>query len=321
MIITRIIPHAGLGNQMFMYAAGLSAATRLGTVLRLCSKDFDNNQFGEDKRPYELGHFPDITEKQASFGELVKTCPGQVIINLLCYRRIKRGDIFRRTLRKAVNKSGLGADFDIGGTPSRLSRLYVQQTSGYSPEFEKIPDDTMISGYWESEKYFDRCADLVRRKFTFPAESFSPELSEKVRRCNSVAIHVRRGDKTYLAAPLPSDGKYIRHAIEKISRLTENPSFFVFSDDMEWCRKNLPLIYDAEYTFVEGQTPLQDMALMTLCRHVVMGPSTFSWWGAWLTEKPGKIVIAPDVKLWYKPGAYSPEERKDLLPERWVKIG
>lgn len=70
---------------------------------------------------------------------------------------------------------------------------------------------------------------------------------------------------------------------------------------------------------VEGQTPPQDMALMSLCRHVIMGPSTFSWWGAWLNEYPGKIVIAPDLNLWYK-GAFNLEEKKYLLPERWIKI-
>ena len=35
MIIARILPHAGLGNQMFMYAAGLATAHRLNTELRL----------------------------------------------------------------------------------------------------------------------------------------------------------------------------------------------------------------------------------------------------------------------------------------------
>ena len=320
MIIARIIPHAGLGNQMFMYAAGLSLSQRLGTELRLGAWDFENNQFGEDVRPYQLANFPEITERNASFGELLRTCPGQIIINLLCYKRIKRRDIFRRLVRGLMRRLRLIPHTITGAKPPYFSRVYIQKSGGYCPEFETLPDNIMISGSWESEKYFASISDLVRRKFTFSHECFNTELSEKIKNCNSVALHVRRGDKAYLDWSLPSDERYIRLAIEKILSLTENPSFFVFSDDTEWCRKNLPLIHDSEYTFVEGQTPPQDMAAMSLCRHVIMGPSTFSWWGAWLNEYPGKIVIAPDVNLWYKAGHYNPEARKDLLPERWIKI-
>lgn len=319
MIIARIIPHSGLGNQMFMYAAGLSLSQRLGTELRLGAWDFENNQFGEEVRPYQLTNFPEITERNASFRELLRICPGQIVINLLCYKRIKRRDIFRRGVRKLMQRLRLIPDVEAREKSVRFSRVYVQRPTAYS-EFETLHDNILIVGYWESEKYFASISDTVRKKFTFSPEFFNPELSEKVKTCNSVAIHVRRGDKTNINLFFPSDERYIRLAVEKILSLTENPSFFVFSDDIEWCRKNLPLIHDSEYTFIEGQTPPQDMALMSLCRHVIMGSSTFSWWGAWLSEYPGKIVIAPDVNLWYKSGCYNSESVKDLLPERWIKI-
>ena len=325
MIIARIIPHAGLGNQMFMYAAGLSAAVRIGTELRIGAWDFDNNQFGEETRPYELKNFPMITEQQASFRELLKICPGQILMNLLCYKRIKRGDIFRRAIRHFLGKlrlipvlgSSEGRRFPY---PFRTMRAYIQRSSSLQ-EFERIPDNTLLIGYWESEKYFAGIADTVRRKFTFSPECFKTELSEKIRSCNSAAIHIRMGDKAQKDSFLRcSDERYIKLAIEKLSSLTENPSFFVFSDNMEWCRKNLPLIHDAEYTFAEGGTPIQDMAMMSICRHVIIGPSTFSWWAAWLNESPGKIVIAPDLNLWYKTECFNPNNKKPLLPERWIKI-
>ena len=101
-------------------------------------------------------------------------------------------------------------------------------------------------------------------------------------------------------------GHYLKSALPKLESLTDKPEYFVFSDNTDWCRKNLPQIHEAEYTFIEGQTPPQDMALMTQCKHVIMGPSTFSWWGAWLNNNPNKIVLAPDRKInmsWYPKGA------------------
>ena len=162
----------------------------------------------------------------------------------------------------------------------------------------------------------------MRKKFTFAPECFDPALSAQVRACNSVAVLVRRGDKAESKDVFyGTDERYLRSALEKISSLTDSPQFFVFSDDIEWCKSNLPKIHEAHYTFIEGQTPPQDMALMTQCKHVIMGPSTFSWWGAWLNDNPNKIIIAPDINLWFR--QLTPariEDRKYLLPPEWIKL-
>ncbi|MBQ7155287.1 MAG: alpha-1,2-fucosyltransferase [Synergistaceae bacterium] len=309
MIITHIMHSAGMGNQMFMYAAGLAAASRLKTELKLGTWNFES--LTTEGRHYHLGCFPQITEQEASFTETFKITPSTALKNLLIRKPLRRYHLFRRVIRKILNKT------------ARLERgVYMPDYDSWSPEFLKIKDNTFISGYWESEKIFAEISGLVRRKFTFSPECFSPELSAKVQSCNSVAVHVRRGDKA-IDNPihLASNEHYLKIALEKISGLTENPKFFVFSDDIAWCRHNLPKIHEADYSFIEGRTPPQDMALMTICRHVVVGVSTFSWWGAWLNENPGKIIIAPDVRLWYKDGAYNHEDRKYLLPENWITIG
>ncbi len=71
MIITRI--SAGMGNQMFMYAAGLAVASRLGTELKLDTQGFSSESF----RKYALDIFPNITEKSASFREIWRIAPFQ----------------------------------------------------------------------------------------------------------------------------------------------------------------------------------------------------------------------------------------------------
>ena len=308
MIIAHIT--GGMGNQMFMYAAGLAVATRLNTTLRLNPCE----NYASLYRPYCLSCFPAITERDAAFRETLRISPGNAVLYTLPQPLVSRyriaGKIYNRIL-KYISK-------DLKRTMYYSGNIYIPQRSCiYSRDFELIQDNTYMRGYWESEKFFSGISDLVRSKFRFAQDCFNPELSVKIRSCNSVAIHVRRGDKVNNSGVKASDERYIRAAAEKISSLTDKPSFFVFSDDIEWCRENLPQIYDTEYTFIDGQTPPQDMALMTICRHIIAAPSTFSWWGAWLNDNPGKIVIAPDVNLWYT----DTKGREDLLPESWIKIG
>ena len=324
MIITRIT--AGMGNQMFMYAAGLSLSHRLNTELKLHLHGVSANSF----RKYSLNVFPNITEARASLREVYKFAP---FIAAAEYFRVRGNSIFkhpfRRLLYEFMSRTGLLETGraerrprvpGVALAPIPFSRVYFPPDASYPEEFTSIQDNTYITGFWESEKFFKDIAALVRRKFTFPAECFDEGLKARVKSCSSVALHVRLGDK----AANNEDKSYVsriirftKSALAKIEELTDEPKFFVFSDDVKWCRENLPGIYDAEYTFIDGQTPAQDMALMTQCRHVITSASTFSWWGAWLNENPSKIVITPDVNLWY-PNA---KDRGDLLPPDWLKIG
>lgn len=294
-----------MGNQMFMYTSALACAERLNTKLYLDSWNY--NKITTNNRLYYLDNFPEMTEPQATLREIFRICPREAIIDLISYNKIRKYHVIRRLIRKLTQK------FLHKG----YYRLWYYPASSEFTEFEDIPDNAYIVGWWETEKYFKNISDLVRKKFKFAESCFNPELVNKIKSCNSVALHVRRGDKITWAGLLPSSENYIGSAIRKIYSLTSNPEFFVFSDDINYCRENLPKIYPgAKYNFIANQTPPQDMALMTICNHVIMGPSTFSWWGAWLNENPNKIIIAPDVNLWYK----NPEHRENLLPESWIKI-
>ncbi len=300
MIIDLILPHAGMGNQMFMYAAGLALSQRLKTELVLDTWGYDE----PDVRGNFLDKFPNITERRASLKEIWKFVKAQAVVD---YLGIRGQSIykhpFRRLLYELLSRTGILRKGKV---------FYEADTSDY---LMTAPDNIYLSGYWETEKYFADVKDLVRKKFTFSADCFNPELSEKIKACNSVALHIRRGDKVTRKDFLASDDNYTRHAIEKISALTSDIKFFVFSDDIAWCRENLPKIHEADYTFINGQTAQQDMALMSICKHVIMGPSTFSWWGAWLNDNPKKIIIAPDLNLWL-PGQIVSD---DLLPSEWIR--
>lgn len=242
MIITRIT--AGMGNQMFMYAAGLAIAKRLNTVLKLDLLGFTD----ESLRKYSLNVFPNITESAASLREIWELSPFMAIAD---YFHVRGNSIFKHPLRRIMYEFMSRAGFLESGrsqrrakqpgsvlTPVPFSRLYAPQYFSYGEEFTKVQDNTYISGCWESERCFAEIAGLVREKFKFPDEYLCSELSEKIKSCNSAALHVRRGDKVEYG----SSQEYIRCAIEMISSITDNPHFFVFSDDINWCRENIPKI-------------------------------------------------------------------------------
>ena len=77
----------------------------------------------------------------------------------------------------------------------------------------------------------------------------------------------------------------------------ENPTFFVFSNDMEWVKENIQINSRVFYVDIKsGDDSYKDMQLMSKCKHNIIANSSFSWWGAWLNENKNKIVVAP--KKW-----------------------
>lgn len=158
---------------------------------------------------------------------------------------------------------------------------------------------------WTSWKYFECVESELLDRLRFPpiTDSLNGKIAASMRGDESVALHVRRGD--YLNSPVLGgmvDRGYYSKAIELLRSEVENPVFYVFSDDMEWCRANLlPLLGEAPVFVDWNHASLSyiDMQLMTYCRHHIIPNSSFSWWGAYLGKHDRQVVVAP--KLWVNP--------------------
>ena len=285
MIIVRLI--GGLGNQLFQYAAARRMALKSGLTLKL-----DVTEFGAYKRPYALRHF-NIVEDFASPGEI---------------RRLKRdrlGLLFQQVLIPRPRHT-------------HLQERYFHFDSGVLD----FRGPAYVSGYWQSEKYFTDVTSVIRAEYSLktpPAHATLAVLG-LIEAAESVSLHVRRGDYVSNVKARLRHGscslEYYRRAIAEIARRVRHPQFFVFSDDAPWAREQLRI--DAPTHFVDHNGPgadFEDLRLMSRCRHHIIANSTFSWWGAWLGEHPGQVVIAPEK--WF---ALSSLDARDICPARWLRL-
>ena len=192
---------------------------------------------------------------------------------------------------------------------------YIHNEKKFS--FNAIPavDDLYLSGYFQSEKYFSKHTKEIKELFS--CKETEIKLREHISQIDfTCSIHVRRGD--YLQFPNKhhqSPADYYNTAIQLVKDQFPNykVTFLVFSDDIQWCKDHF---VGMEYMFIEGFEDWEDLILMSLCDANIITNSTFSWWAAWLGERPNKLIIAPEK--WF--GPEGPQDQQDIIPERWTKL-
>lgn len=179
--------------------------------------------------------------------------------------------------------------------------------------YQEIKNNTFLDGYWQSEKYFIESENEIRKDLEIP-ENIKSYIMNKYNILNkdTLSIHIRRGDYTNLQHIHPLQTiDYYKRAYDIIGDKSIN--ILLFSDDIEWCKENIKF---NNITYIEGETNIVDMYIMSLCTHNIIANSSFSWWGAWLNENKNKKVIAP--LNWFGPG--SSFYTGDIIPEKWIKI-
>jgi|WetSurMetagenome_2_1015567.scaffolds.fasta_scaffold84469_3 hypothetical protein len=291
MIIVQLV--GGLGNQMFQYAAGRYLAYSLNTELKL-----DISQFRQDAlREYHLSVF-NITENIASATDLDQ------VRRPLAWNIKHPLEWLRSMIRRNVQ-----------------IRYVKEKHFHFDQEILALPDNVYLEGYWQSEKYFAKISDIIKKEFSFvnPPSRINQEILDEIRGCNSVSLHIRRGDyvsnqKTMEILGVLGIEYYIR-ALNFMEKNVIKPHIFVFSDDIQWARKNLKT--NLPLHFVDHnrmKMNYEDLRLMSNCQYYIIANSSFSWWGAWLGSNSEKIVITP--KNWFNQPKM---DARDLIPDSWIK--
>jgi len=287
----------GLGNQMFQYAAGRALALRLGVPLKLDLSWFDAMQSVITPREYMLHVFP-VAAAIANPEEIER---------IAC----RKQNFFAKLLRRSKRRHG---------------RHYVKEPS-YNcwPDFNFLTAPIYLDGYWQQEDYFADVADIIRKDFVFPVftckevEKLAAKISAAAA---SVCVHIRRGDYSVDPTTKNTHGlcspEYYAQALRILSqKLEKELSLFLFTDDPVWVRKNFDMhgYPTIVVDFAEHQNkPWHDMHLMSLGMHHIIANSSFSWWGAWLSEGSG-MIIAP--KRWF---VMAERQNDTPVPAEWIRI-
>lgn len=247
----------GIGNQMFQYAAGLSAI-----------KEYDQ--------------FTDL-KLDTSFYEGQER---KVVINGL---------------------TGRGYDLDVFNI--EYDTLEVAPTGAI-----------MLDGYYQNISEFENVVDEVRKQFTFKNKFSSniDTLAQKIADTeNSVCVHVRRGDYVYNSTANSYHGvmdiDYYQFAQKRVEEKYSNPTYFIFSEDIDWCKENLKSNFEMHFIGDEycGDRDTGHLYLMQMCKNHIIANSSFSWWAAFLSNS--QYTIAPSK--WRTDGTGS-----DIILESWEKI-
>jgi hypothetical protein len=294
MIVTRL--EGGLGNQLFQYAVGKAVSLRTAEALAFDIREFDVVRETDTRRKPELH----------SFG-LKMRIASRVECNLASGYNLVKAVLPERVIRRVW---GRAANWVCEKGPESIEIV------------RRIGGSSYLSGYWQSEEYFSEFRNEIRNEIYSGGKNlvWQKEIANKIASSASVSLHIRRGD--YVANPLTNafhgtcSAEYYDRAVALISERVKEPCFYVFSDDIEWCRTNLHPGPHLAYVGPDASvSPAGEMMLMSMCRHNIIANSSFSWWGAWLNQHESKIVVAP--RKWF-----NVEDPFDMqrIPSSWIRL-
>ena len=281
----------GLGNQMFQFATARAVALRNG----ISQPTLDLRQLSQPKRSRST------TKRSFELGFLAPDA----------YRCEPSPDPTEKSLWWAVATA----------IRKRKEGLFAERAFTFQPEVLTLTPPIFVEGYFQSEKYFDEFADVIRQDFAYRPEIFSRQEREKYEEIasqESLAVHVRRGD--YVTNPTtkafhgPLDIDYYKKSLDAASSLGHFDKVHVFSDDPDWV-VGQRLFNDCEVMVPTGGPSITDLWLMSACSSFIIANSTFSWWAAWLSTAPHKKVVYPVP--WF---SGSPGLEVDLLPSAWTPV-
>lgn len=189
----------------------------------------------------------------------------------------------------------------------------VEQSFSFDEKlFNECPDWVSIQGYFQTEKYFKHIEKEIKGDFEFRDEIFNPCKQMLSGLDKPISLHIRRTDYVTNPNHTALSLEYYKKALNEFDK---NSTVLIFSDDPEWCNQQ-ELFSDDRFLIAEGNSNYVDLCLMTLCSGHIIANSSFSWWGAWLSN--GNKVVAPDG--WFKGSDNEHLDTKDIIPEDWMVI-
>jgi hypothetical protein len=227
---------------------------------------------------------------------------------------------FSHLINGALNRKYVFHRLQEGSLPLETPILQYHDAGHYT-QYTPIPytpgRNILLSGYFQTARYFAHHADTIRKLFA-PSNSLTKKIFKKYGRLlhqgPTIAIHVRTfiPDGRDPAIVGIGGGKW-DYFLKALEHLPRDCSILLFSDAPKWTRDNFPSLPHRQVHFIEGNPHYFDFYLMAFCTHQIVSPeSTFSWWAAWLNANPGKVIVAP--------ATWAGKFDNETIPPEWIKV-
>lgn len=275
----------GFGNQLFSYAFGYAVAKARGDEFAIDTAIQDAPWFFRNADIMDMN----ITYDKRITYQITRKLWDRALFNKLYFRHA------------------------IGFKTKFITEDELKNMDNPIEYLKSIKENIYIKGNWQALGWIKSTLEEVIPKFTFisslsdGAKSYDECISKDEK---SVAIHIRRGDYVRIGVALKPD--YYYEAIEYIASKVDNPTFYIFSEDIEWTKE---IFKDIKYNLIyvkyeSDKLSTEDFRLIAKARHQIISNSTYSWWAAYLNDYTEKIVVCPELSVW----------TGDFYPEDWVKI-
>jgi hypothetical protein len=290
--------NGGLGNQMFQYAFAKSLSIETNQVLKFSIDDINSDQ----QRNFELLEVFGIHCDLASHKEQLIASKYLTFFN------------FTKKLSYVISKYVNINFFLITDNNKKLPDII---------QIVRQKKQSYLLGYWQDFSFFDFNRDSILEWFTFRLNlnSYYSKILFQIEQTNSVSIHVRRGDYVTNRKALKFHGlidiDYYKKSVNFMFTRYTDVHFFIFSDDVNFVTNEFTFLNE-NVTIVDSRKSnhnASDLMLMSKCKHNIIANSSFSWWGAWLNNNQGKIVVAP--KNWF---INQDHNHNRLIPNTWISI-
>lgn len=184
----------------------------------------------------------------------------------------------------------------------------------------KFNENVVVDGFFQSEKYFKKYRSDIKKIFQIKSlyKEYLLNKYKSIINDESCVLHVRRGDYLTARELIVLDTEYYKRAVNSLG---DNYTYVIFSDDIHWCKSNFDFI--KKKIFIEEGDNLLELYLMSFFKNHIIANSTFSWWGAWLSESSNVYMPNPMnnwfSELYYREN-YHNKNMSDLICENWRVI-
>ena len=281
---TRVQLAGGIGNQLFQLAAGIHFSKIKTSELVLVRPEESDSKYFHDNGLWKIPK--------------LKVARRPILL------RSGIGGLLWRIDRKLISKLKI---------VQKVRGIYEFKDNR---DFKSAPKNLReVRGYFQILDFAKEARRDIQKSLQNVYSSKLEEIHNSINANETITLHIRRGDYGTLDDIYGTLGKaYYLTALEKCQKITGNKKVLVFSDDISAAEKmlNEKVFQYFDFQFISPEfSPAESILLMSYCSAHIVANSTFSWWGAFLSDST-KIVVYPSP--WTKTHLVE----NDFFPPEWI---